>query len=486
MSSGRRKRQINGRCKRDPYRLEFIFKRKLVLRSLLCFMFILVGGSFLYDVVCMPDISLKGKDVVVINYKEKYVEPGYYATYKGKDISSDIKVDGKINSNKLGKYVLTYYYKDFRKKVTRVVKVEDKSSPSIELVGNSEVFVCPGKEYKEDGYKALDNYDGDITQKVKIDKSNELIKYTVVDLAGNKKTISRKITYRDLEKPNITLNGSDIVYAFVGEQYQEKGYKAVDNCDSDITNKVKVSGKVDTSFSNTATIKYSVTDTSGNYFEVDRKVIVSERGRNGTIYLTFDDGPKAGITDVILDILKEEGIKATFFVTNGGPDNLIQREYNEGHTVALHTASHNYATIYSSSDNYFNDLYSVRDRVKRLTGYDSKIIRFPGGSSNTISRRYSTGIMTYLTRETLNRGFKYYDWNISSGDADAGSHTADEIYNNVVRQLSSKRVNMVLMHDIKPYTRDALRRIIRYGKENGYTFEAIGEKTEMVTQRVNN
>ena len=184
--------------------------------------------------------------------------------------------------------------------------------------------------------------------------------------------------------------------------------------------------------------------------------------------------------------MKEEGVEATFFVTNHGPDELIKREYDEGHTVALHTATHDYSIVYASDESYFNDLLSVQSRVKRITGYESKIIRFPGGSSNTISRRYSDGIMSRLTNEVVNRGFKYYDWNISSGDAAGGSPSPDTIYNNVVSNLSHDRVNMVLMHDIKTYTRDALRNIIRYGKENGYTFEKITINTEMVKQRVNN
>ena len=212
---------------------------------------------------------------------------------------------------------------------------------------------------------------------------------------------------------------------------------------------------------------------------------VSVFDNKGVIYLTFDDGPNEGTTNVILDILKEEGVKATFFVTCKGPDELIKREYKEGHTVALHTASHDYATVYASDDAYFNDLKRVQDRVKNLTGFESKIVRFPGGSSNTISRRYSSGIMSRLTTELLNRGYKYYDWNISSGDA--GSTTDPSgVYSNVVNSLRTDRANMILMHDIKSYTRDALRDIIRYGKNNGYRFERITLDTEMVTQRVNN
>ena len=94
--------------------------------------------------------------------------------------------------------------------------------------------------------------------------------------------------------------------------------------------------------------------------------------------------------------------------------------------------------------------------------------------------------MSRLTQEVQKRGFRYYDWNVSSGDAAGGNPAPSQIYNNVVNALRYDRVNMVLMHDIKTYTRDALRDIIRFGKENGYTFEKITMDTDMITQRVNN
>ena len=93
--------------------------------------------------------------------------------------------------------------------------------------------------------------------------------------------------------------------------------------------------------------------------------------------------------------------------------------------------------------------------------------------------------MSTLVQEVQNRGFKYYDWNVSSGDA-GNTTLASGVYNNVINGLSPTRSNMVLMHDVKSYTRDALRDIIRYGKNNGYIFEKITMDTPMVTQRVNN
>ena len=184
--------------------------------------------------------------------------------------------------------------------------------------------------------------------------------------------------------------------------------------------------------------------------------------------------------------MKEENVKATFFVTNSGPDDLIKRAYDEGHAIGLHTASHDYSVVYASGDSYFNDLKLVSERVKRITGEESKLIRFPGGSSNTISRKYSPGIMSYLTQEVVKRGYRYYDWNIDSRDAEGGRFNADEITKFVTSKLSHDKVNMVLMHDIKVTTMEALRNIIRYGKENGYVFDKIGPYTDMVMQHVNN
>ena len=93
--------------------------------------------------------------------------------------------------------------------------------------------------------------------------------------------------------------------------------------------------------------------------------------------------------------------------------------------------------------------------------------------------------MTTLSKDVVNKGYRYYDWNISSGDAGEVS-TASGVYNNVIKSLSKNKTNMVLMHDIKPYTRDALKNIIEYGKQNGYTFEKITMSTPMITHHINN
>ena len=456
-------------------------KKRIFLIIGLIVLFLIGIGLVLYEFVFMPSISLKGKNPTIVKYESKYVEKGYTAKYLGKDITKDVKVSGKVNGKKLGEYKIKYKVKSgiFTRVVVRKVLVKDLEKPKMDIT-KDDVYVCPGSEFVPEKVKATDNYDKKLKVKNVLSADKSSVTYSVSDSSGNITKVTKKVIYKDKEAPKIELTNGDTLYISLGNNFSDPGVKVNDNCDGEIKD-VKTDGSVDSNKLGEYTITYTTKDKAGNEAKSTRKVIVS----NGVIYLTFDDGPNSGTTNVILDILKEEGVKATFFVTNNGPDELIKREYDEGHTVALHTASHDYSIIYSSDEAYFNDLYSVQNRVKRITGQESKIIRFPGGASNTVSRRYSNGIMSRLTQEVVNRGFKYYDWNISSGDA--GSTTeASGVYSNVVNSLRHDRVNMVLMHDIKPYTRDAIRDIIRYGKNNGYRFEKITMDTEMITQRVNN
>ena len=462
-------------------------KKKYVI-SIIAIILLLIGIIILF--FWPPKFELKNGENITLKYGQKYKEPGYKVTRFGKDYTKKVKVKNKINKNKLGTYEVIYEVKiaGINFKQIRKVKISDNEKPKITLKGDKKVSICPHAEYKEEGYSATDNYDGDLTKKVKITKKDNIITYLVKDTAGNTTKVKRTIIKEDKTAPVITLKQGSTITLYLNETWKEPGYTAIDNCDSDITNKVETSGNVNTKKLGTYKIIYSVTDEAGNVAKIERTVKVVNRpvaDGSSIIYLTFDDGPKEGTTNVILDILKEENVKATFFVTNSGPDYLIKRAYDEGHTVGLHTASHNYQTVYSSVDNYYRDLKQVQDRVKRITGYESKIIRFPGGSSNTISKKYSKGIMSVLTKDTVNKGYRYYDWNISSGDAGEVS-TASGVYNTVIKYLKKNRSNMILMHDIKPYTRDALRNIIKYGKNNGYTFAKITMSTPMITHGVNN
>lgn len=465
------------------------------------------------DFLFFPCIKLIGESDVKINYREKYNDSGYQVYLRGKKINDKVSKIGIVDSSKLGEYKIIYRLDDdiFSRKVIRKVSVKDLEKPKIVLDSYDDIYLCNNikeninsndkkfskigttlkKSINEDTNnipylkKATDNYDGNITKRVKFTKTDSFYKYVVSDSSNNKTTIIRNIKYKDIEKPEISLVGGDEVNLHVGDDYKELGYQALDNCDGDITSKVEVYNNVSKNTPGRYEISYKVVDSSNNKTIIKRYVNVSNQLQNGVIYLTFDDGPRLSTTPIILDILKAEDVKATFFVTNNGPDNLIKREFDEGHTVGLHSATHNYAYIYSSNENYFNDLESVRSRVKRITGYDPKLIRFPGGSSNTISRKYKEHIMTELTREVINRGFKYFDWNLNSGDA---GETTDknELIKIVTTHLKKDRPNVILMHDIKPYTRDALKEIIDYGKREGYNFMPLTENDDILQQKVNN
>lgn len=167
-------------------------------------------------------------------------------------------------------------------------------------------------------------------------------------------------------------------------------------------------------------------------------------------------------------------------------DYLIKRAYDSGHTIALHSYTHNYAKIYASKENYYADLKLISDKVEKITGEKSMIMRFPGGGSNTVSRKYQKGIMSELTKEVIEKGYRYYDWNVSSGDA-GGAKNSDDVYNNVVKGLQKNRNNIVLMHDFSnSKTVGALEAIIDYGLANGYIFDKIDMTTPMVRHGVNN
>ena len=465
-----------------------------------CFLLLFCIILFLVLISITPKIHLLGDTTMKLDYGTTYVEPGATAKYLGKDYTKNLEVTGKVSTDKIGVYYVTYKIKNSSFQLTKKRKIEvvDRKPPVIKLVGDEEVKICPDSTYSEEGIEAIDEYEGDLTKQVKIKKEKDYITYSVKDSSNNEAKVIRKIVEIDQENPRIELEGSETVYADFEGTYKEPGYKVTDNCDGDITNQVEVQGSVDTSKMGRYQLTYAVKDKSGNTSEVTRTVVVSRRTdpesgtlKSGAIYLTFDDGPNPGTTSQILDILKEEGVKATFFVTAHGPDSLLKREFDEGHSIALHTATHDYSYVYRSEENYFEDLKRVSDRVKRVTGQETKLIRFPGGSSNTVSRHYNQGIMTRLTAEVLERGYRYYDWNVDASDAwqcakSSVSNKRDCVYNNVTRNLSKSNANVVLMHDVKQHTADALRDIIRYGKENGYSFELIDMGTKMVRFKVNN
>ena len=204
-----------------------------------------------------------------------------------------------------------------------------------------------------------------------------------------------------------------------------------------------------------------------------------------TIYLTFDDGP-GPYTARLLDVLAKYNVKATFFVTCLEPDyeDMVGRAYREGHSIGVHTASHNYYAVYASEEAFFEDFNLAQEMIYRQTGSYTRIFRFPGGSSNTVSR-FNRGIMTRLSQDMSDMGYRYFDWNVSSGDAGETTRT-DTVYQNIVDGCSTLQASVVLQHDIKDYSVAAVERVILWGLNNGYVFRPLDLSSPEVHHKIAN
>lgn len=218
------------------------------------------------------------------------------------------------------------------------------------------------------------------------------------------------------------------------------------------------------------------------------KVTVEEKPES-IIYLTFDDGPSRYSTPKILDILQKNDVKATFFELKPAKSDydLTQRVIDEGHTLAIHGYQHKYEQIYRSDEIYHKNLTKLQKLFYKKFGLWCTQTRFPGGSSNTVSRHYSKGIMTRLSKKVHEWGFLYQDWNVSSGDA-GGANTPDQVFKMATSGFQKGRSNVILMHDFSgnDKTINALQRIIDWGKAKGFVFRAMTASTGEVHHGVNN
>ncbi len=201
-----------------------------------------------------------------------------------------------------------------------------------------------------------------------------------------------------------------------------------------------------------------------------------------TLYLTFDDGPSP-VTQQVLTTLAQYNVKATFFVMGSQLDSIenqaiLKRIVNEGHTVGIHTTSHDYGIIYNSVDSYLADFYTTWNAVKEISGYECTIFRFPGGSINT----YNASIYQQIIAEMTRRGFVYFDWNVSSEDATKKIVSIQEIVDGSLTGLSNQRA-FLLMHDsaTKENSALALPTIIDTYLANGYVIEPLNNEVNPIT-----
>ena len=302
-----------------------------------------------------------------------------------------------------------------------------------------------------------------------------------------KASASRTVNVVDDAPPVIVLH--DVKTILEAGDVWSDSFEAYDDRDGDLTGQVSVSGSVDTSIVGLYPLRYTVTDSAGNTCQIERQVRVMSVSQPVTgpkiVFLTFDDGPWSH-TDELLDILARHNVKATFFITGNHPENVdcIGRAFSEGHTVAVHSYSHNFERVYQSSEAYWADFDEANDLIEEQTGYRANIFRFPGGASNTISS-FNQGIMSRLVEQAGAMGYDYFDWNVDSGDG-GGVDDPAQIFINVTSGIEQNDVSVVLCHDTHGTTVAAIDDILTWGEENGYTFLPLGKGMTTCHHGVNN
>ena len=184
------------------------------------------------------------------------------------------------------------------------------------------------------------------------------------------------------------------------------------------------------------------------------------------VYLTFDDGPSTIVTNAVLDVLEEENVKATFFVVGArveGREETLKRIVDEGHTLGVHSSTHDYSKIYASEEAFLADVDDCAAVIKKITGVTPRVYRFPGGGLSKEQK------FTPLVEE---RGYRVVRWNAVSGDVEIPNATGTDLVQRTVDTSKGKRVVVLLLHDsAKNFAvPEALPEIIAYFRAEGYAF----------------
>ncbi len=442
-------------------------------------------------------VELNGKEEVTVECGTPYIDEGAVACFGGTILPADLKeldvaTENHVDAAKPGDYTIVYSaeFLMFQSSAERTVHMVDTILPELTLKGDLSCYDLPELPFVEPGYTAKDNIDGDITDRVTCEQVDGKLIYTVSDSSGNTVQASRELLREDTVAPEIVLEGGDSVDLNAGVPYEEPGFTCTDNCAGDITDRVTVSGEVDCYHKGSYEITYTAQDDHNNVATVTRTVNVVPAPQpdkvdpgDKIIYLTFDDGP-GPYTEQLLDVLDAYNVKATFFVVDTAWSDLIAEEFARGHSIGIHTATHNYDLIYSSEEAYFADLQHMQDLIVSLTGQRTTLVRFPGGSSNTVSK-FNPGIMTTLAADLTDMGYQYFDWNVSSGDAGETTET-QRVFENVINGVQWQNVSIVLQHDIKGFSVAAVEQLIIWGLNNGYTFLPLDPTSPTSHHRIAN
>lgn len=252
-------------------------------------------------------VKINTKDIT-LNINEEYNFKEVKGTLRGKKV--DLDINENIDINKLGNYEVTYKSHEkiaINKKKIVKVHVIDKENPVITLNGEKTKIINYKEDYKEDGYKAIDNYDGDLTENVEINNNinnTKIGKYKIIykikDSSNNETQVERTVEVKDIETPVITLNRNINSYLILNDNININDFKAIDNFDGDITDKVEVTGSVDNKKAGIYKVTYKVKDSSNNETILETTVNVQKKNTKGIPVLMYhwfyDDTKNEDIT----------------------------------------------------------------------------------------------------------------------------------------------------------------------------------------------
>ena len=492
----------------------------LVIGIIAVYLVLLAAGAFFYD-ARHAELEMYGSSEIRLEYGETFSDPGARAYTTGRLFNGEeleVTVQGGSGISDIGEYVITYSceYKDEVLSESRTVIVTDTIPPVITLMPDGDFNYTAENGFSEPGYTAYDNHDGDITSKVSVLVGADSVVYTVSDSSGNTAGAERGIIYAPAD-PVIILTGGSNLEITASVDYRDPGWRAYDSFGNDISSSVvteviSIDGtevpeekRETTEFApympGEYVLRYSIETENGLTAEAERTITVkaaelpkSEAPSVRTIYLTFDDGP-GPYTEQLLDTLKKYNVKVTFFVTNQfegkGADytDIITREFSEGHSVAIHTYCHDYSTIYAGEEAYLEDFMRMRELIYEKTGYYTNMFRFPGGTSNTVSS-FNPGIMSRLSVIMPALGYKYYDWNAESGDAGSYRYKPEKLAEmttaSIEEAMSYYGYAIVLQHDTKDFSVEAVEQIIQWGLARGYVFSALDMTSPRAVHNPNN
>ncbi|MCM1179807.1 MAG: polysaccharide deacetylase [Clostridium sp.] len=212
---------------------------------------------------------------------------------------------------------------------------------------------------------------------------------------------------------------------------------------------------------------------------VDTVEETDKKPAKGRVYLTFDDGPSI-YTGQILDILQANNVKATFFVIGRDEQyyDYYKRIVEEGHTIGMHSYTHVYQDFYESIDSFGAELSKLQELIYNVTGVESRVFRFPGGSSNSVAPLPIEDYISYLNEHNIN----YYDWNSLNGDAVTSGLSPQTLVDNIMNDVTRNEDSIVLMHDLQTThtTVESLQLLIDTLRTDGYEILPIDENAPLI------